>query len=120
MPGVRLHHPLLRNCTFTITNYAVRLKAPMFCWSCSGGLEGSSPRTIIHEYKTIHLNIDAVGDVVVAEGIYEMMKRNGLLEDLRATKEILQPEPIRLEMGTVAVPLTVDAEKGILNGQLPR
>ncbi len=92
----------------------------MFCWSCSGGEEGKSPRHIVHEFKTLHLNIDAVGDVVVAEGIYELMKRNGLLEDLRAMKEIRKPEPVRLVMGSPEIPVTVDRERGLLNDQLPR
>lgn len=89
----------------------------MFCWSCSGGLEGHSPRRIIHEFKTLHLNIDAVGDVVVAEGIYDLMKRNGLVGELKAMKHISKPEPIRLEMGTFEAPLTFSREKGPLNGE---
>jgi hypothetical protein len=120
MPGVRLHHPSLRNCVYTITNYAVPLVAPMFCWQCSGGPEGASPRTVIHEYKTLHLNIDAVGDVVVAEGIYDLMERNGLLEDLKATKGIGKPDPMRIGMGEAFVPVTVDRERGVLNGKLPK
>lgn len=114
--GVRLHHPFLRSCVFTITNYAVRLVAPMYCWSCSGAPEGQSQRPIIHEFKTFHLTIDAVGDVVVAEGIYELMKRNGLLEDLRAMKEIRTPDPMRLDLGQFKVPVTVSREKGFIGG----
>jgi hypothetical protein len=117
--GVRLHHPTLRNCVYTITNYAVPLVAPMFCAQCSGGPEGASLRTVIHTYKTIHLNIDAVGDVVVHEGIYDLMQRNGLLEELNATREVT-PEPMRIGMGEFQQVLTYDREKGILNGQGPR
>ena len=67
MSGVRLHHPQLRGVTYTITNYAVTLAAPMFCWACSGGPEGdpATPRAVIHTFKTYHLQIDAAGDVVV-------------------------------------------------------
>ena len=130
MPGVRLHHPTLRGCVFTITNYAVRLVAPMFCAQCSGGPEQGTwqpaerswlmpPRSVIHEFKTIHLNIDPVGDVVVHEGIYDLMKRNGLLEELKATREIGKPEPMRVGMGEFQQVLTYDREKGILNGKLP-
>jgi hypothetical protein len=120
MEGVRLHHPSLRRCVFTITNYAVRLVQPMFCAQCSGGLEGSAPRNVIHEFKTIHLNIDAVGDVVVAEGIYEMMKRNGLVGELKATKAIPHPEPMRIGVGGFEQVITVDRDLGVLNGQLSR
>jgi hypothetical protein len=116
--GVRLHHPELRNCVFTITNYAQRLVVPMFCAQCSGGPEGQSLRNVIHEFKTIHLNIDAVGDVVVAEGIYEMMLRNGLVGELRATKAIPRPEPMRVGMGAFERVTTVDRERGLLNGKL--
>lgn len=114
MPGVRLHHPELRNVTFTIENYAVPLKAPMFCWSCSGGAENdpNRPRSIVHTYKTFHLNIDQVGDVVVSEEIYEMMKRTGLLGDLSAKKEILVPEAVRVEMGKQEAPVTYSQEHG--------
>jgi hypothetical protein len=86
----------------------------MFCWSCSGGIQGSSPRNIVHEFKTIHLNIDAVGDVVVAEGIHDMMKRNGLLEGMKATKEIRKPDPMRIDTAIHNAPLTVSKELGAL------
>jgi hypothetical protein len=74
---------------------------------------------VIHTHKTIHLNIDAVGDVVVHEGIYDLMKRNGLLEELTATREVT-PESMRIGMGEFQQVLTYDREKGILNGQGPR
>jgi hypothetical protein len=114
MAGVRLHHPELRNCTYTVTNYAVPLKAPMFCWACSGGTEGASPRTVVHTFKTIHLDIDAVGDVVVAEGVFEMMQRTGLLKNLAAMKGIAKPDKTIIEVGAANAPLTVSAEHGAL------
>jgi len=115
MAGVRLHHSTLRNVTYTITNYAVPLKAPMFCWSCSGGAEGASPRVVIHEYKTYHLDIDAAGDVVVSEELVEMMRRTGLLKEagLAAVNGIVKPEMQMIQHGTMTPPLTVDRENGV-------
>ena len=117
MGGVRLHHPTLRSVIFTITNFAVPLKAPMFCWSCSGGAEGdpATPRAVVHTHKTFHLNIDAVGDVVVAEPIVEMMQRTGLLEELTAMKGIARPEKQVIALGgQPKAPLTVSREHGVL------
>jgi hypothetical protein len=115
MAGVRLHHSELRNVTYTITNYAVPLKAPMFCWSCSGGLEGASPRVVIHDHKTFHLNINAAGDVVVAEELVEMMHRTGLLKEagLAAVNGIVKPEMQVVQHGTMSPSLTVDRENGV-------
>lgn len=118
MAGVRLHHPTLRGCVFTITNYAVRLVVPMFCAQCSGGPEGdpNTPRSVIHEFKTLHLNIDAVGDVVVAEGIFELMERNGLVGELKALNTISKPEPMRVGIGSFERVTTYDRERGVLGG----
>lgn len=119
MPGVRLHHPTLRNVTYTITNYAVRLVIPMFCASCSGGPEGdpATPRSVVHEFKTLHLNIDALGDVWVHEGIFELMERNGLIEDLQPIRTKGAPPPQVIGFGGFQA-VTVDRERGVLNGQL--
>jgi hypothetical protein len=112
MSGVRLHHPELRSVTYTITNYAIPLKAPMVCASCKG---------FVHTYKTYHLNIDNAGDVIVAEELTEMMQRTGLLKEaqLMAMETIAKPPPMVITPGHSVVPLTVDREKGLLDGKLP-
>jgi hypothetical protein len=109
MAGVRLHHSSLRNCTYTITNYAIPLKASMVCASCGG---------IVHTYKTYHFNIDAAGDVVVAEEMTEMLKRTGLLKEARLNPlgTIRKPDMQVIDQGFFKVPLTVDREAGVLNG----
>jgi hypothetical protein len=105
MSGVRLHHPELRNVTYTITNYAIPLKAPMICASCSG---------VVHTYKTYHLNIDAAGDVVVAEELVEMMQRTGLLKEanLAAIEGVRKPEMMVVGVGHPNGHRTVDRERG--------
>jgi hypothetical protein len=115
--GVRLHHPELRSCTFTITNHAIPLVAPMFCWSCSGGPEGTpTPRRVIHTHKTYHLAIDAAGDVVVAEELVEAMRGWGLLREagLFAVRGVPNPDAQVIQHGVFEVPTTVDREAGVL------
>lgn len=109
MTGVRLHHPELRNVTYTITNYAVPLKASMVCASCSG---------VVHTHKTYHLNIDAAGDVIVAEELTEVMHRAGLLKEagLVTMKQIIKPPPMVIEPGNGETHLTFDLEEGLIGG----
>lgn len=109
MSGVKLHHPELRNVTYTITNYAVPLKASMVCASCNG---------VVHTFKTYHLNIDAAGDVIVAEELTEMMQRQGLLKDagLITMTQIAKPPPMVLDMSGADAPVTYDQEKGLIGG----
>jgi hypothetical protein len=118
MSGVRLHHPQLRGVTYTITNYAVRLVSPMFCWACSGGPEAdtTTPRAVIHEFKTYHLQIDAAGDVVVAEELVEMMHRTGLLREAGLVAMATIPHPDRqvVEIEKFEVPMTYDQEVGLI------
>jgi hypothetical protein len=59
----------------------------MTCWVCQG----------VHDFKTYHLGLDQVGDVVVSETVYERLREAGL-DGLEATKEIPNPEPQRLEV----------------------
>lgn len=88
MPGVRLHHPDLRNCTYTIIHFGVRLTQPMFCWVCQR----------MHIHKTYHLGLDQVGDVTVSETIYAYLQEAGL-EELQATKEDRDPPPVFVDTG---------------------
>jgi hypothetical protein len=110
MSGVRLHHPELRNVTYTITNYAIPLKAPMICAPCLG---------VVHTFKTYHLNIDNAGNVVVAEELTEMMKRTGLLREAGLTpmETIRKPEPMVIDTGDLVGRIrTYDREKGYIDG----
>lgn len=103
--GVRLHHPDLRNCTYTLIHFGRPLTQPMTCWVCQG----------VHDHKTYHLGLDQVGDVVVSEEIYERLNEAGL-DGLIATKDIPKPEPIRLVVpgagDSIRRPLVVAREGG--------
>ena len=104
MSGVRLHHPDLRSCTYTLIHFGRPLTQPMVCWVCQQ----------IHTHKTYHLALDQLGDVVVSETIYARLQETGL-DGLTATKEITQPEPQRLEMPNgqpLKRPLVVSREGG--------
>jgi hypothetical protein len=102
MPGVRLHHPSLRNCTYTLIHEGRPLTAPHMCNLCKQ----------THFHKTYHLGLDQLGDVVVSETIYERIKEAGL-DELQATKEILSPDPQRIDMSKPQEQLTiVSREKG--------
>ena len=68
--SVRLHHPLFASC-----NYVVELAQPMPpgarpCFACS-----RKDAPITHMNKAIHLRLDSNGDVFVAEGIYELLRK---------------------------------------------
>ncbi len=101
MPGVRLHHPELRNCTFTIIHFGRPLTHEMLCPVCK----------LLHTHKTYHLALDALGDVVVSEVIYARLK-DADLGELIATKEIAKPEPLRVDLGA-APPTNVVSREGV-------
>lgn len=63
MPGIRLHHAELRNCTVAVE--CVRGYAqPYSCPLCN----------VTHRYKTVHLNLDNEGDVIVSTGVWEDLR----------------------------------------------
>lgn len=91
MPGIRLHHPSLRNCTYTLIHEGRPVASPegIECAVCNRR----------HYHKTYHLALDAIGDVVVAEEVYAHVKDAGL-DELKVLGEIRSPEPQRLDMNT--------------------
>lgn len=79
--SIRLRHPTLRNCTFAVVHHRM-LREPMFCASCG----------MMHEHKTYHLRLDARGEVVVSEEVYERLRElDGL--PLRSVGREHRPEP---------------------------
>lgn len=60
MPGIRLHHPTLRNCTIAVECVRGYMN-PFACPTCG----------TVHLYKTVHLNLDNDGDVIVSPGAWE-------------------------------------------------
>ncbi len=101
--GVRLHHPDLRNCVLTIAEARMYPNPEGFaCPTCQ----------VTHLFKTHHITLDSNGDAVVHEDIYELFKREGIIQDLKATREVT-PRPIVLDMAnTVPVDIVVSAETG--------
>jgi hypothetical protein len=69
--SVKLHHPRFAN-----VNYVVELRQPMPkehnapCFACS---RKGAP--LIHANKSIHLRLDANGDVFVAPGILKLLRK---------------------------------------------
>jgi hypothetical protein len=76
--SVRIHHPTLRNCIFTLQRGKPYQK-PWFCPMCNQN----------HVYKTYHLNLDQHGNVHVATETYETWKREGIVGELKAVKEVM-------------------------------
>jgi len=91
MSGIRLHHPSLRSCTYTLIHEGRAVADPegIACAVCNRR----------HYHKTYHLALDAVGDVVVAEEVYAHVKDAGL-DELKVLGEIKKPEPQRLDLNT--------------------
>jgi hypothetical protein len=88
--SVRIHHPTLRSCIFTLTRTSKPYPVPFACPMCN----------TIHTHKTYHLNLDQHGNVHVAPETYETWKREGLVENLKAVKEVM-PLPTVLHMPTL-------------------
>lgn len=103
MPGIRLHHPELRNCVYTLIHQGRPLVRPMLCPMCH----------YIHAHKTYHLGLDGVGDVVVSEVVFARLEEAGLGE-LRASQEVRRPERMVMDMNDTRAPLVVSREHGPL------
>ena len=88
--AVRLHHPTLRNCQYTVMDAGIRYHSTPQGWLCPQCAK-------FHEFKTFHLTINVNGDVVVSEEIYRMFKERGLMGELKAVKEVV-PRPFAVEM----------------------
>jgi hypothetical protein len=103
MPGVRLHHPEFRSCTYTLVHLGRPLTVERRCGVCG----------YVHFHKTYHLGLDNVGDVVVSEVVYSRLREAGL-GDLKVLNEIKTPEPMRMDMNAVGQERVVSREEGIV------
>lgn len=101
MPGIRIQHPSLRNCTYTLVHQGRPLRAPIVCRVCG----------LVHHHKTYHLALDALGEVTVSETVYERLKEAGL-DELKAKGKDPKPEPQRIVMNGAAPTLVVSRESG--------
>lgn len=103
--GVRLHHPSYRNCMLSIEEPARIYPTPYDCPACKKQ----------HIFKTHHIMLDENGNAVVHEGIYDLLKRQGLLLDLKATREVT-PRPQIVDHGKHIAPEAVfSLETGPVN-----
>jgi hypothetical protein len=105
--GVRLHHPTLRNCTFTIEQQDVIYPTPFECPMCQRQ----------HIFKTFHLQLNEHGDVCVHPDIYELFKAKGIVGELSATKEVTPAPTVLYPDGDPTSPIIVSREFG--NIRLP-
>lgn len=103
MPGVRLRHPTLRNCTYTLIHQGrpIRAKEPIVCLVCG----------MTHHHKTYHLALDALGEVVVSETVFKNIEEAGL-DELQAVGQVNDPEPLIIQHGSFVQPLVVSRENG--------
>jgi hypothetical protein len=99
--SVRLHHPTLRSC-----NYVVELPQDMpetharECFSCK----------VVHARKSIHLRLDAHGDVFVADGILALLRTVPTMAGLEVV-------PGRNAPGQVIGAVAQDTTEVVLAGQ---
>ena len=101
MSGIRLHHPSLRSCTYTLIHEGRPMHTPVSCGVCG----------MRHHHKTYHLGLDAIGDVVVSETVYERIKEAGL-DELKVMTEVKKPDPMRVDMnGSTQRKLVVPRER---------
>lgn len=64
MAGIRLHHPTLRSCTLVVElEKEWSSRKPRMCPKCEKE----------HDRKAIHLDLDANGDRIVSQEIYESL-----------------------------------------------
>lgn len=107
MPSVRLRHPSFRNLTFAVVHHRP-YREPLFCASCG----------LVHTHKTYHLHLDAQGEVVVSEVIFERLSE---LEGLPLRKVGIErnPQPMTLTVppagvnGVVQVPTQIFVPKDL-------
>jgi hypothetical protein len=102
MSGIRLNHPNLRSCTYTLIHEGRELKAPVNCGVCGN----------VHYHKTYHLGLDTIGDVVVSETVFQRLKEAGL-DELKVLNEVKKPEPMRVDMNTAVQTLVVPRERKV-------
>jgi hypothetical protein len=92
MPGIRLHHAAFQSCTYVVELPQV-YPQPYQCPACGKQ----------HDRKAIHLRLDADGDVIVSQPIYEQLLQV-FLGGMELANEVEKPPPLAL--GAVDTPTT--------------
>jgi hypothetical protein len=80
VPGVKLAHPALKNCVYTLIHEGRPLQAPTGCGVCG----------LTHHHKTYHLALDGKGEVIVSETVFTRLEEAGL-DELTAKTEVKKP-----------------------------
>lgn len=97
MSGVRLHHPTFRAAEGTTLTYVVELPLTFTVTKVGGRDRGATPCPRCdkpHRNKSIHLDIDAQGDVIVAPAIYETLQTIPTMAGLELVNEVKNPPPL--------------------------
>lgn len=87
MPGIRLHHPTLRNCVVALESVRP-YKQPFQCPLCG--------RT--HLFKTVHLTLDDSGDVIVSKHAFEKDIKDVPGLPFTIENEVTKPPPMILTL----------------------
>lgn len=87
MPGIRLHHESLTAPATVAVECARGYRQPYQCPLCG----------TTHMHKTVHLNLDNKGDVIVSKGVWEDLKD---VPDLPFTvaNEVKKPPKVLLSL----------------------
>lgn len=94
MPGVRLHHPTHRSCTFLAEDVTRPYRVPVTCPVCSA----AHGAPVQHHVKTYHLDLDSEGDVIVSETVFARLKTMPGLAGLFPKNEVAKPPDLVIGM----------------------
>ena len=85
MPGIRLHHPTLRSCVYVVEDYLTPYTVPYLCGTCKE----------THQNKALHISLDPEGYTILAEPVYERLRRCGMA-GMVVDNEVANPPPTTL------------------------
>lgn len=88
MPGIRLHHDTLRNATVAVECFRSYV-GPFICPLCQ----------TTHHHKTVHLNLDNEGDVIVSHVAWEKDLKDVPNLPFTIDGQVIKPPPMILSLG---------------------
>jgi hypothetical protein len=98
MSGVRLRHPTLTNCVFTVEDVDRPYRSPIQCLMCKE----------THYVKTYHLRLDGGGTVIVSPEILGQLKKLPALAGLTVENEVTKPPAQTIGVGGKAEPFRIE------------
>ena len=102
MPGIRLHHAVLRNCVLVCPSDEIS-RGPHLCSLCNE----------VHIVRTRHLRLDEYGDVIVSPVIFRRMKRAGLHNyGLTIANEVKRPPTQTISLNVPPAPIQIIRSPG--------